>query len=53
MSDTKRMPVGFPADVHERLRETAHQRRISMSALVVEAVREKLGMTASEGGGDE
>lgn len=49
------MPIRFPRAVRERLRQVAFDARVSMSAFVVEAVREKLGMT--EGGdveeGDE
>jgi hypothetical protein len=35
-----RMPIGFPEDLHEWLRETAHRRRIPMAELVREALRE-------------
>jgi hypothetical protein len=50
------MPIRFPRAVRERLRQVAFDARISMSAFVVEAVREKLGMTTEpddekEGGG--
>jgi predicted transcriptional regulator len=35
-----RLPVGFPPELHEWLRETAHHRRTKMSELVRQAVRE-------------
>jgi metal-responsive CopG/Arc/MetJ family transcriptional regulator len=35
-----RMPVGFPEDLYEWLRETAHRRRVPMAELVREALRE-------------
>jgi hypothetical protein len=34
------MPVGFPEDLHEWLREAAHRRRMTMAELVREALRE-------------
>ena len=54
-AELQAMPIRFPRAVRERLRQVAFDARVSMSAFVVEAVREKLGMT--EGGdveeGDE
>jgi hypothetical protein len=44
------MPVRFPRVVRERLRQVAFDARISMSAFVVEAVWEKLGMTQPDDG---
>ena len=44
------MPVYFPEDVKQRLRHEAFDREVSMSAIVVEAVREKLGMTSNAEG---
>lgn len=35
-----RIPIGFPAEDYEWLRETAHQRRTKMAELVRQAVRE-------------
>jgi metal-responsive CopG/Arc/MetJ family transcriptional regulator len=35
-----RMPIGFPKDLYEWLREAAHRRRVPMSELVREALRE-------------
>ena len=37
------MPVRFPRSIHEQLRRAAFDADVSMSAYVVEAVREKLG----------
>jgi hypothetical protein len=34
------MPISFTPDLHEWLRETAHERRTAMSELVRQAVRE-------------
>lgn len=34
------MPVGFPPELHEWLRQTAHERRTTMAELVRQAVRE-------------
>jgi hypothetical protein len=48
--ELKPMPVYFPEDVKQRLRREAFDREVSMSAIVVEAVREKLGMTSVEEG---
>jgi len=42
--DLQRLPVGFPRDVHKALKHAAFEQDRSMSAIVVEAVREKLGM---------
>lgn len=46
------MPVYFPEDVKQQLRREAFDREVSMSAIVVEAVREKLGMTGSDEKGE-
>jgi hypothetical protein len=47
--DLQRLPVGFPRDVHKALKRAAFEQGTTMSAIVVKAVREKLGMTeASE-----
>lgn len=35
-----RVPIGFPPELHEWLRETAHRRRTKMAELVRQAVRE-------------
>lgn len=35
-----RIPIGFPVELHEWLRETAHRRRTKMAELVRQAVRE-------------
>lgn len=35
-----RVPIGFPPELHEWLRETAHRRRTRMAELVRQAVRE-------------
>lgn len=35
-----RVPIGFPEDLYEWLRETAHRRRSPMAEIVREAVRE-------------
>jgi len=48
--DLQRLPVGFPRDIHKALKRAAFEQDRSMSAIIVEAVREKLGM--SEGGKD-
>ena len=42
------MPVYFPKAVHEQLRRAAFDANVSMSAYVVEAVREKLGSKERE-----
>jgi hypothetical protein len=34
------MPIGFPEDLYEWLREAAHRRRVPMAELVREALRE-------------
>jgi hypothetical protein len=53
----QQLPVRFPRSVHEALRRAAFEAHRSMNALVVEAVREKLGLgrdesaTASESDG--
>lgn len=36
------VPVYLETEVYERLRETAHQQRVSMSAYLVAALRAKL-----------
>jgi metal-responsive CopG/Arc/MetJ family transcriptional regulator len=35
-----RIPIGFPTELYEWLRETAHRRRTKMAELVRQAVRE-------------
>lgn len=35
-----RVPIGLPDELHEWVREQAHQRRVSMAAVVREALRE-------------
>lgn len=35
-----RIPIGFPEDLYEWMRETAHRRRVPMAELVREALRE-------------
>ncbi len=35
-----RVPIGFPAELHEWLRELAFRRRTAMAEIVREAVRE-------------
>jgi hypothetical protein len=35
-----RLPIGFPDELHEWLRLTAFQRRVSMAEIVREALRE-------------
>jgi hypothetical protein len=35
-----RLPIGFPPELHEWLRETAHRRRTKMAELVRQAVLE-------------
>jgi predicted transcriptional regulator len=40
--ETQAITVRLPTDVYERLRLRAFETRISQSAIVVEAVREKL-----------
>jgi hypothetical protein len=34
-----KVPIGFPEDLYEWLRDTAHVRRVSMAQVVREAVR--------------
>jgi predicted HicB family RNase H-like nuclease len=42
--DVQSMTVRFPEAVHERLRREAFDRRVSMSSIIVEAVRKELSM---------
>lgn len=54
---TSRVPITFPEALYERLREASYRRRIPMSEIVREALREYLDRTEPqmrlpiEGGG--
>lgn len=48
LEDLKRLPVGFPADVHKALKRAAFEQDKSMSAIVVEAVRRELARMQAE-----
>jgi metal-responsive CopG/Arc/MetJ family transcriptional regulator len=42
---TSRVPITFPEGLYERLREASFKRRIAMSEIVREALREHLDRT--------
>jgi metal-responsive CopG/Arc/MetJ family transcriptional regulator len=42
---SSRVPITFPEDLYERLREASYRRRMPMSEIVREAVREHLDRT--------
>lgn len=42
MADTQAMTVRLPADIYEKLRQVAFERRAAMNAIVTDAVTEWL-----------
>jgi hypothetical protein len=46
MTDTQAITVRLPGDVYEALRREAFERRTSQTAIITEAVQERLGLRA-------